>query len=324
MNNSQIGFGMIPSPPDDRDFPVPPGVVGTVPSAPYTTKYRPNKRLQGATNSCAAQSMAQWIEAAELKQRGVRIPYSPGYIYGISLDGQWKNEGMIPRELLLNTMRFGVVRESMFSKLGTREYTMTELGKVWSSLDGEGIPARIRAFVRLRSMADVYAYMTQHDLGILFACRIYESYLKTGDDKVVPPPSGEVLGGHMQYAPDIVEVGGRLLIATQNTWLVNGQQTQYIDPTEQTFVEMWGPIPDDSPWYTDMPREIMFSIPVGGRRNDYMHVDGKRVDIPVGAFYLDGKMCCAMREPFEAIGAKVEWYKMPGGSSTVIIKPRGG
>jgi len=315
-------LGMVSSTIDDRDWKIPMSLT-TV--SPITTKYRANKYDQGTSNECAYFSLAQWMEASESKQRGVQVRFSTGFNNGVRGENDYKGEGTMPREMLMQATIFGLVKYDLFPVSGTYEFCKEEVSKKWNYLEGEWLSSRIKGFVKLNNMQEVYSYMSEYGFGILYGQHVYESFFKTGTDGIVPTPSGNLLGGHMQYAPDIVLKNGKLLLATQNTWKGWGDnQMGYVNPSEQKGVEMWGPIPDNTKWYSDMPNAIMMVVPKDKtKRNNYIYSDNKRIDIPVGPFYHDNKLCTAIREPFEAIGAKVKWQRMPDGSDITIIYPRG-
>ncbi len=314
-------FGMISSPDDERDWRIPMAVDF---AKPITTLYRSNKYFQSYSD-CAPFAFNQWTEANEFRQRGVRIRYSPGYSYAARKDTDWQNEGMMPRELLMQAMMIGTVPYDLFPYEGTYIDVKSKLVEKWKSLDGVWLSSRIKGFVRLRTLADVYTYMAEYNLGILYGQMLYDSFLKTGTDGIVPPQSSAFLGGHLMYAPDLVMKNNELRIAVQNTYPNLGDnQMLYINISEQSSIEMWGPIPDDSKWYSDMPTELLMLVPADKtKRNDWMYVDNKKVTMPVGPFYNDDKLCTAIREPFEAIGCKVKWQRLPDGSEMTQIYPRG-
>lgn len=317
-------YGMIESPIDERDW-TPPVMMALLPKA-IRTPHRASLRDQGEFGTCVAESMASWVEANELRERGVRITYSEGYVYGNRAETDHQGEGMIPRQMLMQNIRHGTVRRSMFSVRNNYTATRNELRAHAGNLKDEGFPTRIRGFVRLMTMTDVYAYMMEHEVGILVGCSVDSGFTRVGASGIIPAFTGPRLGGHMMYAPDIVSIAGTLRLALQNSWAGWGDgQRGYMDIATASGLEMWGPLPDDSSWYTEMPNEIILTVPADhSKRHDFMWVDNRKVEMPVGPFYVENKLCTALREPFEAMGAEVEWTRLADKSDVIRIRPRKG
>src|SRR5680860_839568 len=107
-------YGMLPSIEDERDWRIPMAVDI---AKPITTLFRSNKYIQSFSD-CAAFAFAQWTEANEFRQRGVRTRYSPGYTYAARKPLDWQREGMMPRELLMQAMMIGTVPYADFPHEG--------------------------------------------------------------------------------------------------------------------------------------------------------------------------------------------------------------
>lgn len=327
-----FNLGMIYSPPDERDWHLPEEMVMASPELKaIRTPYRATPRNQFNYSTCAAEAMAQWVEANELRERGVRIEYSEGDIYAGREERDHKGEGMIPRQMLRWQMKHGAVRKSMFNVRNTYTSTITQRKAQEGFLKDEGLSTRIRGFVRLTSMKEIYAYMSEFQVGVLFGSAIDANYDRPQSNGVIAPFVAPSRGGHMVYCPDIVEINGRFLLAIQNSWGsgwgLNG--VAYIDINEAVNVEIWGPLPEESSWYKEMPNEIILAHYKDGRDNTTMYVENTAVKIPLGPFYYKGangetKLCTAIREPFEAIGAKVDWVRMETGDDIITIRPRKG
>ncbi len=146
-------LGMIPSPPDQRDYSLSKSInYAAAPIQNLIIPYVPEPINQGQYGMCVAVSLAGVIEAIEHKQRGVAVQVSPKYIYGNRGMSDVQGEGMMPREALQMATRFGVPRRDLLP--GLSDYP-TAKASITPVLDGEGIPNRIRGYVRLNGLQTV-------------------------------------------------------------------------------------------------------------------------------------------------------------------------
>lgn len=114
----QRATGALPSPKDDRDYPVTASRAAgrlDIPSkhiCPLQTV-----KDQGSVGACVAFSLSSVIESLMYKDRGYAIPISPGYIYLNMGPDDYKGYGRYPREVLKRLQKVGCVPHREFYHL---------------------------------------------------------------------------------------------------------------------------------------------------------------------------------------------------------------
>lgn len=295
-------FGMIPSPPDERDYPLSKAVAyAAAPISDICVRFIPTPVNQGATSTCAAVTLAGIIEAAEYKQRGIETPVSIKYLYGNRPEGTYLGEGMVPRELLQTATRFGTPRRELLP--GLSDFPASKAA-ITPALDGEGIPNRIRGYVRLSSLQDIYDYLRLYDLPVFLGVMVYESFMAPGPDGMIPAPAGALLGGHAMRCAGIRD--GRVIV--QNSWGEDWGDGgfAFIDLSQHRGWEAWGVIPESSDTLIKRPQEMLMTI---GSKTVLM--DGKAITLDVAPFIKDSRTFVPLRFLVEALGAKVTFVPQP-------------
>jgi len=309
-------FGMIPSPPDERDYTLAKAIsYSASPIVERMVSYIPEPVNQGEFGVCAAVTLAGVLEAVEYKQRGVRIPISIKYLYGNRADRDYQGEGMMPRELLQMATKFGAVRDYLLT--GLSDYP-TAKASITPALDGEGIPNRPFGYVRLRTIQEVNDYMAKYDLPIFFGAYVTNSFVNNVPSSgVVPPAYGNILGGHAMVCAGIRNISNKWYLVLQNSWgTAWGQKGRgYINPDEHQGVEMWGIIPEATDLLVNRPQTIYMTI----GKTDY-YVDNVKKTMDVAPFIQNDRTFVPLRFMAEALGAKVTPVKYPNGSVAVILQ----
>jgi len=291
-------LGMIPSPPDQRDYSLSKSInYAAAPIQNLIIPYVPEPINQGQYGMCVAVSLAGVIEAIEHKQRGVAVQVSPKYIYGNRGMSDVQGEGMMPREALQMATRFGVPRRDLLP--GLSDYP-TAKASITPVLDGEGIPNRIRGYVRLNGLQDIYDYFRLYGFPILFGMYVTESFMTTSQNGMVAAPTGALLGGHAMRGIGIRD--NRLIV--QNSWGSNfGDNWKlYIDLQQHQGIEAWGAIPEGSETLIQRSLEMLLTID-----SNTAYVDGKAMTLDVPPTILNQRTMVPLRFISEALGAKVEW-----------------
>lgn len=302
-------FGMIPSPPDERDYPLAKAVAyAAAPIVNRIVRYLPEPVNQGATMTCMAVTLAGILEAIELKQRGVRVPISAKYIYGNRPDTAFQGEGMIPREAFQQATRYGAPRADLLP--GLSDYPASKAA-ITPALDGEGIPNRIKGYARLSSLQDISDYLTLYDVPCMLGLMVYDNFMDPGPDGIVPAPAGNLLGGHAMRCIGIVN--GRAVV--QNSWGTEWGNSGigYIDLSQHKGWEAWGAIPEESDTLITRPQEVFLTL---GKAS--MMVDGRQVALDVAPFVKDGRTFLPLRALAEILGAEVEFTSVPGGGYILL------
>lgn len=191
MDVRNIPLNAIPSPPDNRDYPLA-KLTAEKPEFPeeYETPYPGEVKYQGPIGSCVAHSLAYMREITEARQTGVFKPFSVGYIYGNrkgTLDGTLGREGMIPRDALKNLQRYGDVLYEDFPVNDKYQVVKELIEQNTGYYEKQAEPYRITAYCRLYTTDEIKAAVIE--LGSVTAMfKIYPSFYKTSKDGVVPNP----------------------------------------------------------------------------------------------------------------------------------------
>lgn len=302
--------GYIPSPPDERDYPLAKAVT-----------YKAMPMFQGRVwtsavvnqlefGVCFAAASAGIIQCIEFKQRTIPIPMSIKYIYGNRKETDFQSEGMIPREGLQMLSRFGVPRYEMYP--GLANYPDSRDG-ITSNLDGEGVANRIAGYVRLSSMQEISDYLWLFGLPVWFCTMLTQSFLRTGADGMVPSPTGDPIGGHAMQCVGIQN--GRYIL--ENSWGEDWGDHGfcYLKETDNFSIEAWGAIPWNVETLIDAPHLIMVTI-----GSETMMVDDRPVTLDSSPVIINQRTMVPLRAISEATGAKVEFYGMPDGKHRILLR----
>ena len=307
-------YGMIPSPPDERDYSLAKAIsYSASPIQERMVSYIPRPVNQGEFGVCAAVTLSEVIEAIEFKQRGVVLPISVKYMYGNRTDRMFQGEGMMPRELLQMATKFGAVRYDLLP--GLANYPDSKAA-ITSALDGEGLPSRPYGYVRLQGIQDVNDYMVKYDLPVFFGMYLTPSFFGTMADGIVPPPEGDILGGHAIVVIGIKRINEKWYLVLQNSWGTgwgdNGRCYVCLDDKHRGL-EMWGIIPEATELLTNRPQQILMTI----GKNEY-YVDNVRKTMDVSPFIKDDRTYVPLRFMVEALGARVTPIKYPDGTYVIL------
>ena len=304
-------FGMIPSPPDPRDYPL--CKAATYRAAPIINrivKHFPGPVNQGSFGVCVAATLAGILEAVEHSQRGIYVQTSIKYIYGNRKDTDFQGEGMVPREALQAATRFGSPRVTLLP--GLADFPQSKAA-ITPELDGEGLPFRIKGYLALRSLQDISDYMGLYDLPVMFGMTVTDTFLNVPVSGIIPAPSGGGLGGHCMAGVGILNE--RLVLQNHwgKEWGDNG--LGYIDLKEHSGWEAWGVIPESSDTIISRPQEAFMRV-----GDPSMFVDGKRVALTAAPVVIGGRTMLGMRDLCELLGGKVEFYGQADGKHMIIVR----
>jgi hypothetical protein len=272
--------------------------------------YVPQPVNQGQFGVCVAVTLAGVIEGAEFYQRKVGIPMSIKYIYGNRAEGDVQGEGMMPREALQMATRFGVPRRDLLP--GIEDYP-TSKASITEALDGEGLPNRIKGYVRLRTLQDISDYFTLFNIPVLFGTMLTPSFFDTGIAGVVPPPSSPIVGGHAMRGIGILN--GKLVL--QNSWGLEWGDSGlcYFDLAMDNMWEAWGVIPETAESLIKRPQTVMLTV-----GSTTMMVDNTKVVLDVPPTIIKGRTMVPLRAIAESMKAKVEFYGQADGRHMILLR----
>ena len=302
-------FGYKPSPIDPRDRKL--GI--SIPAQPVAASagFRSPVYDQGNTMECVAFATASIIEAINKKTRSIVRRISPGYIYGMRAEGDYIGEGMMPVEAFKNASKIGAVRWEDFPVVGDLPTVQSALSSKLGELDGYGIPNRIKAYVRLNTVAEISAFIQTYNVPAFIGMTVYQSFVNTGFDGIVPAPSGSILGGHGMQV--VATKGGNQKVEVQNQWGTGwghyGNCT--VDLSQHAGWEAWGFIDEDTTAIVNKQHEFMISFAT----NKITFGDGTTKNLRGPAILHNSMTYINARDILEATGyGKIKWYPMPTGA----------
>lgn len=211
MDKENFKSGIIPSPPDPRDFTVAMAckAIGKPVEQTFPEEFNlfyPDKVLdQGDIGACVAFSTSAERCATEYEQTGNIIRFSQGYIYADRF-GFYSGEGMITRDALTALQKWGVVPYEDFPYLDTYDKLKPILwGDRGSNLDAlrvKAYPYRISSYYRLdvegEDTATNIKNALMNGMGVITVFDVKESFWDVGSDGIVPIPKDNEknYGGH--------------------------------------------------------------------------------------------------------------------------------
>lgn len=312
--------GMIPSQPDERDYPLSKAVTySTVPITDIRAEIIPPFVDQLTIGACVAVSAAKNLACLEQQQRGVYIPLSVAHIFGLRKTTDYQGDAMIMREAGLNLTRWGVVPWDRFPGIISFEQARDSITQV---LDGDGIPNRPLAVVRLFSVQDIFDYLRIYKVPVWFGFQVYDN-IGTGYN--IPAPAGAHLGGHAVSGVGL-KAPNRLVIQHSWTGYGDANHESEINLSEHTGWECWGFIPETSDSLIKRPQEVLLTI-----GSTSMWADGVQKTLPVHPFITQpgmvsppgvaipaGSTVVPLRAIAEAYGSKVTFTSTPGGGYILL------
>lgn len=293
-------LGVIPSPPDERDYPYPVfGKVLRTADMPETFTLAGIEHTddQGAVEACVACSLGlakDWQEGAEL---GRPVRFSRQFIYSYRPNRYFhQGPGMIPRQALYVLTNYGIPTEDRWTGLA-------EFGReVWPS-DREAVvadawPFRVATYLRVDPSQIAEIKSAVFTMGPVLYCVPLHSNFAPDGQGVIPLPSGMLNGYHAMSI--IGWCGGYWLV--QNSWNVGwGQGGRCWMPWNYPALELWQ--------ITDAKtvRQRTVEMTVGSKT---MLVDGKPIEMDVAPEIVPpGRTMLPVRFVAEGLGAEVEWYE---------------
>lgn len=251
MNRENFKPGVIPSPPDKRDFTIAMAnkamVAPTLQEFPYewNLPYLYFILDQGKIGACVAYGLAAAKCIFEYMQTGKVIPFSPGYIYSDRF-GFYQGEGMITRDALTALQKWGTVPYEDFPYIDTydklRPILWGERGENLDRLRIKAYPYRISSFYRLDVEGEDVTYNIKNALvnGMVVATvfDVKESFWSIGKDGKVPIPKK----GEKSYGLHFTTTHGYKgdLTNTLNSWNENWGDKGYAHfPLNYPWEEVW-------------------------------------------------------------------------------------
>ena len=223
INYKNIPLTVKHSPGDNRDYTLKTfGVdINTENEDDYTVPHLPNVYSQGNSGECLYFSIAGIKESQELEERGVRVRYSPSYLYAIREEDDYKGEGGHPREALKMAQKFGICEFDDFPYVGTYIEAKNLLDKRFVELLPKALPQRIKSYGRLdiNNIDEVKTAIKKFGVCVI-SIEVFGSFFKTGADGIVTQVNiGEKsYGGHAMELVGWKKINGQLHWKVLNSW----------------------------------------------------------------------------------------------------------
>ncbi|MEI6296283.1 MAG: C1 family peptidase [bacterium] len=210
-------YGAIPSPKDDRDYNI-------SMYTPIKTEFAPNYMIpekttsvydQGAYGMCVAFSLSEIKEIQEAKERGINTRYSPAFIYGNRVDGDWMGEGMISRQALARLTADGVCDFDSLSLIDTYPSCRDAISAYHRNIARNQI---VSSYI-LHTSPDAVRTALMKFGAVLLITDIYSSFESNGQGIVPQIQGGEtLLGSHAMIIVGWKTIEGQLYWVVQNSW----------------------------------------------------------------------------------------------------------
>lgn len=162
INNNNA---VIPSPPDERDYPV--SMVADISNVNIPADFevwQPPVENQGSTGNCVAQSLANIMECIAHQYGEEHKDYSVGYIYGSPLN--IASTGMFPRNACEIMLKQGDVLRAVWE---CKEEN-PNCSEIWEAEVTEEIKAsahKVMAYIRINTKQEMQAFMLKYNLPVM-------------------------------------------------------------------------------------------------------------------------------------------------------------
>jgi hypothetical protein len=290
------GFGVIPSPSDERDYPyLAYGQLLRAEEMPeqYTLPKIGTVDNHGKVDACVACSLGLAKDWQEGQEFGRPVRVSRQFIYSHRPDpADHRGPGMIPRQALANLRRYGAPPETAWP--GLAEFGREEWPADKDALLHEAWPFRVATYVRVDASFIREIKSAAFTLGpVLYCVPVHENFRPDPAGRI-PMPKGAIEGYHAMAL-----VGWR-----KGAWLVQnswgsawGQGGRCWIPWEFPALELWT-ITDAT---TRRTRTSILDLASGTAT-----VDGKPLALEARPVVRDGTTFVPLRSLAVALGAEVQ------------------
>ena len=235
-------LGAIPSLKDERDYTLARSTRIVAEKLPdtYLPSFTAMVKDQGDVGKCVASAKSSTREDREYKQNGKKLLFSEDFLYANRAPDDWQGAGMYPREALKSLQKSGIVPMGSFRYWGKEYPELKELlTPMLETLLPIAYPYRISAYYRTYDTKE--RMLSLYNLGAqTFTFPLWESFLQTGKDGIVPEPSGEFLGYHEMAVYGWKDSNGNKYFTGQNSWRYTfGNGGRFLYNMEYPVQESW-------------------------------------------------------------------------------------
>ncbi len=306
--------GLIPSPPDERDYKISRIANKEVTFAKEFCRWIPPTKDQGNINSCVPHSGATIKEDIEKIQSNTQQEFAVGFNYGYRFYNHFKGQGMYPREYLDVLLKIGIPLKNDFPFNEEFPQVLLKINPVENEIKEKAYPYRISAYARLNNEEDIKTALTKVS-SVLYAIPVYDELFNPNNKGIVNAPSNinNAINGY-----HAVVLHGWTVIDNKEYWIIqNSWGTSYglngiifLDKN-YPFEEAWSITDNILPDIEDKSG-IRLQI------NNYTYtIDGVEYQMDTVPFIKDDRTFVPVRFIAEALNCKVTWDDK---SQAVIIK----
>lgn len=205
------GFGLIPSPPDIRDYTLSAGV--TREKLPETFINDSVKiKNQGARSTCVAHSLSSLVEFHNQQETKAYSEFSTEFIYGCRTLSDYLGEGMHLRDGLKVIQKYGDVKYSVLPGNSIVNIARNKVIADFDNLVEKAYPYRISTYYKINSL-DELKYALYHDGPVPGAMKYYKKCTIASDGTYSYDTNG-TYGNHAVLIVGWTEDG----FIIQNSW----------------------------------------------------------------------------------------------------------
>lgn len=318
MDNFKRYFGAIPSPKDERDYPLAMSakVSGLVTLPPKYECIRQRVLNQGNIGSCVGHAFASAVESAMYHDRGYSIPMSAGSIYQNRSAEHWQGEGMYPRNACEILLKKGIVPEREFSY--NEAYTKADKHRFKAS------PRfRIARYISLYNLEEIKRFVYEADCYVPITIWVFSGDLHLNKDNSLH--YNTAWGSRSDSSHEVCIIGyddtytnldgskGRLI--AQNSWGTSWGDGGYFYIPYNVFycffVEAQG---------IEADYEVYLEHEIGTKNARFC---GEDLQLPIESYLAGaGYTMYPLRHLNETFGYEVEWDKSRPSMCKITAKIR--
>lgn len=324
MCKDNLRFGILPSPPDPRDW----QYSRIVPIRAIPRKFRiPHSnpiKNQGDWGTCVGQAGAFAQEMADGNERRKVMQYSPRFLYTLckDIDPFGKEvEGTDLRSMAKVLAKHGICEESFFPyNLSNRTLYAPDVDAMMNAF-----PNRVSAYAKLNNLAEIKQAVAD-GRKVVIAMYLFSNFAKAKDG-VVPMPEGRFWGGHAMCVVGYDD--DTQLLEVSNSWgndpstkngynflpyaYVDGGMIDFHFPyllDAYSLLDFVDPTPPPQP----KPEFVIPDKLTPVKRKITTLYNGKPIegDVPAMIIQEYGRTFVPLRLVAEAFGKKVEWDEATG------------
>lgn len=244
--------GVVPSPPDERDWHIDrcmdmPAGSATYPKS-YEVPWLPTHKDQERTNSCTAFALALIFECIYKRIYGDISEFSTGYLYGNRMESEYKGEGEIMRDAIKGAHVHGDVKSCLWDNNFEVPKAIEVFEAAYPKLKDYSHKL-IKGYVRIRSEEEAKAHLQKYGIP-LFACtRIkYVNPLSKSKDLHAVAITGWLRTGKFKC---------------RNSW----GKFDCPNPEIENFEEIWGIIPKEKVMFSDVKEGMWYTEAINNQVN---------------------------------------------------------